>query len=305
MYMNQLEPVTLLTALAGATIADRARRHGVDQLLRALQRCPPVLLARPHHRREGGLERRHVCKRLRRPQFRSRQAAAAWAALRARRRVRRRGEAALEHLGRGCLRLRPQKWPLFRAGPHACHPSRGEVLQRRWRSQYRPLAAGPSGDHPGRRLGHGSRARRPHGRGGVRERRRSPERQEGLRRPQGTYEQVRTRSRHSAHPRRHAGDDRPHAAGGRGKAHAAAGADAPRRRPLPARHRSGGGPFGPAARRADPGKPASQECQSAQGVLRRHHEDHPRGEPDAAAALSALRAWPQDDQGDRQRRSPT
>ena len=46
-----------------------------------------------------------------------------------------------------------------------------------------------------------------------------------------------------------------------------------------------------------PRTPLAQERQPAQGVLRRHHEDHPRGEPDPAPALSALRARPQDHQG--------
>ena len=55
---------------------------------------------------------------------------------------------------------------------HVTHHE-GKFFTRRWRPQYRAVAAGPSGDHPGRRLGHRARTRRPHRRGRVRERCRS------------------------------------------------------------------------------------------------------------------------------------
>ena len=60
MYMNALEPVTLLTALAGATIPHRPRWHGLDELHRTLQRRAPIRFARPHLRRPRGLECRDV-----------------------------------------------------------------------------------------------------------------------------------------------------------------------------------------------------------------------------------------------------
>ena len=56
-----------------------------------------------------------------------------------------------------------------------------------------------------------------------------------------------------------------------------------------------------AARRTDLGEPAAQECQSAQGVLRGHRQDHQGGKADIAPAVLALRARPQDDQGDGRR----
>ncbi len=61
--------------------------------------------------------------------------------------------------------------PLLRCHADARDPSRGQVLQGRWRAQHRPLAAGPSGDHPGRCLRHRPRTGGAHRRGGVRQRR--------------------------------------------------------------------------------------------------------------------------------------
>ena len=71
MFMNVFEPVTLLSTLA-TTEPHRPRRHGLDQLHRALQRRAPVRLARSPEPWACGLERRHVRERLCRPQFRSR-----------------------------------------------------------------------------------------------------------------------------------------------------------------------------------------------------------------------------------------
>ena len=88
--------------------AHRPGRHRIDEFLRALQRRPPIRLAGPHLGRTSGLERRHLRQRLRRAQFRPCQPAAACAALRKGQRVRRRGERAVEQLGRRRLHSRPQ-----------------------------------------------------------------------------------------------------------------------------------------------------------------------------------------------------
>ena len=96
--------------------AHRPGRHRLDQLLRAVQRGPPVRLAGPHLGRTRGVERRHLRQRLRRAQLRPCQPAAACAALRKGQRVRRRGERAVEQLGRRRLHPRPQ--------PAACSSTR-------------------------------------------------------------------------------------------------------------------------------------------------------------------------------------
>ena len=59
----------------------------------------------------------------------------------------------------------------FDPARHASGPPRRQVLQGARRAQHRALAAGPAGDHPGRRLRHRPRARRAHRRGRVRQRR--------------------------------------------------------------------------------------------------------------------------------------
>ena len=89
--------------------AHRAGRHRLDQFLRAVQRGPPVRLAGPHLGRTRGVERRHLRQRLCRAQFRPCQPAAACAALREGQRVRRRGERAVEQLGRRRLHPRPHQ----------------------------------------------------------------------------------------------------------------------------------------------------------------------------------------------------
>ena len=57
-FLCRFEPTTLITALAMCTTPCRARRHGLDQLQRAVQRRPHLRLDRPYQRRPRRLERR-------------------------------------------------------------------------------------------------------------------------------------------------------------------------------------------------------------------------------------------------------
>ncbi len=182
------------------------------------------------------------------------------------------------------------------ARQHAVHHA-GQVLQGRRGPQHRPLAARTPGDHPGRGVRHRAGTGGANGGSRVRQRLQPAGRQARLRRPQGPPGQVWPPSRFDEDPRRAARGHRQLAAGGRGQGPGAAGDDPSRRRPFPPGHRPRGRSVGPAARRTDSRKPVAEKRQPSQGVLRRHHEDHPRGEPDPAAALPALRARPQDHQG--------
>jgi len=87
LFMNVLEPVTLLTALAGVTT--RIGLGGtVSTSFSEPTTSPAIRLARPSQQWARGLERRHLGQRLCRAQLRSRQAGAARGPLPARRRVR-------------------------------------------------------------------------------------------------------------------------------------------------------------------------------------------------------------------------
>ena len=154
MYMNVLEPMTLLTALAGATT-----RIGLGGTV-STSFSEPYNVARQFASLDhisGGRAAWNVVTSANdyaARNFGHADLAAACAALRAGGRVRRRGEQALGLLGRRRLRPRPPSGLYLRPDAHACRPSRGQVLQGRRRAQHRPLAARPSGDHPGRRLRH-------------------------------------------------------------------------------------------------------------------------------------------------------
>ena len=133
-------------------------------------------------------------------------------------------------------------------------PPQGQVLQGRRRAQHRPLAAGPSGDHPGRRVRHRLRTRR------ARPRKWCSPAPSNPQDAKSGYDDLKGRmAKYGRDP-----DTLKilaglpvviggSAAGGRGQVPGAAGDDPSRRRPLPPRHRPGGGPVRPAARRADPG----------------------------------------------------
>ena len=194
MFMNVLEPVTAAHGTCGCHDAHRPGRHRIDQFLRAVQRGPPVRLAGPHLGRTC-VERRHLRQRLRRAQLRPCQPAAACTALRKGQRVRRRGERAVEQLGRRRLHPRPHQRTVLRPDAPACRPPRGQVLQGRRRPQHRPLAARPSGDHPGRASDTGLELAARTAELGVRQRVEPAGRQARLRRPQGSHGEVRPLSR--------------------------------------------------------------------------------------------------------------
>ena len=65
-FLCRFEPTTLITALSMCTTPYRARRDGLDQLQRAVQRRPHVRLDRPSQRRPRRLERRDQLERRRR-----------------------------------------------------------------------------------------------------------------------------------------------------------------------------------------------------------------------------------------------
>ena len=58
-FVNRFEPLTLLAALSAVTTPCRARRHGIDELRRAVPCRARLRIARPSQRRPRRLERRH------------------------------------------------------------------------------------------------------------------------------------------------------------------------------------------------------------------------------------------------------
>ena len=56
-FLCRFEPTTLISVLSGFNPACRARRHGLDQLWRALSRRPHLCLDRPHQQRPCRVER--------------------------------------------------------------------------------------------------------------------------------------------------------------------------------------------------------------------------------------------------------
>ena len=96
--------------------AYRPRRHGVDQLCRALSRGPHLCLDRPFEQRPGGVERRHQLACQGGAQFQPRTAHGARAALRGGERIRRCRARAVGLLGRRRDRRRQGLGHLHRPG---------------------------------------------------------------------------------------------------------------------------------------------------------------------------------------------
>ena len=109
--------------------ACRARRHGLNQLLRAVQRRPAVRLDRPHQRRACRVERRHQLQRQGGAQLQSGRAHRARAALRAGQRIRRCRARAVGLLGRRRDRRRQGHRPVRRCREGAPAQSQGPVFQ--------------------------------------------------------------------------------------------------------------------------------------------------------------------------------
>ncbi len=163
MFMNVLEPVTLLTALSGATT-----HIGLGGTV-STSFSEPYNVARQFASLDHvsgwprGLERRHLGERLRRAQFGH--TTLPPHALRY--------ERASEFVD--VVRALWDTWDddafirdrdsglYFDPAGAACRPPRGQVLQGRRRAEHRPLAAGPSRHHPGRRLRHRAGSGGAHG----------------------------------------------------------------------------------------------------------------------------------------------
>ena len=105
-FVNRFEPLTLLSALSMVTTPRRPRRHGVDELRRAVPCRARLRLARSSQQRPRRLERRHQHPRQGRAQLQQDQARRARPALRDRERVRRRRARAVGFLGRRRRRRR-------------------------------------------------------------------------------------------------------------------------------------------------------------------------------------------------------
>ena len=58
-FLCRFEPTTLISVLSASDDAYRPGRHGLDELLGALQRRPHLCLDRPYQQRPRRLERRH------------------------------------------------------------------------------------------------------------------------------------------------------------------------------------------------------------------------------------------------------
>ena len=150
----------------GADDADHGRhledRRGPDALHRRMAALP----RRPHGRHDGsdlegprGLEHRDRLVRPRSAELRSRPHLPARRALRAGRRVRRRGLQALGLVG-ARLHRDGQGERLLRRPRQGARPrSRRRVLQGAWPARVRPDRSESPGDRPGRRLREGSRVR--------------------------------------------------------------------------------------------------------------------------------------------------
>ena len=143
----------------------RPRRHRLDQLRRALPRRPDLRLHRPHHQGPGRLERGDELGRQGRAQLQPRGAHGARPALRGRPGVRRRRAGPVGLLG-GRRRSWPTRRPASILDPTKVRPldHRGRVLPGEGPHQHGPLPSGPSGHHPGRRLGGRARSGRADGR---------------------------------------------------------------------------------------------------------------------------------------------
>ena len=119
----------------------RPRRHGLDELQRALHRRAHLPVAAAPEQGPRRLERRHQQRRQRRAQLQHGAPLRARQALRDRQRVRRRRARAVEHVGRG---RRPQvqgDGRLRRSGEGAHARSQGAVFSGARAAQHRAAGA--------------------------------------------------------------------------------------------------------------------------------------------------------------------
>ena len=122
----EMEPMTLLPALAVVTQPHRPGDDRLHHLQRALQHRPQVRDARPHQQWPRRLERRDVVVRGRGEEFQSRAARRLRHPLRPRRRVRRGREGAVGQLGGGCLPVRQARRGASSTKPRCtCSTTRG------------------------------------------------------------------------------------------------------------------------------------------------------------------------------------
>ena len=157
----------MLAALATRDQPDRADRHRIDHLHRAVQPGAPVRLARPHQRRPRRLEHRHLVARRRGAQLRRRRPGEPRRPLRARRGVHAGREGAVGQLGRRRGARRSRRRPLRQGRPHpADQPRRAHSTRSPGRSTCR-APAGPAGVRAGGLVRHRPPLRRAPCRGGV------------------------------------------------------------------------------------------------------------------------------------------
>ena len=159
-YIANFEPITLLSALSGATEPYRPRRDGDHELQRALSCGAQIRLARSHQRRPRRLESGDVRPAGGSAEFRPRRALRTWRALRARPRIRADRHRAVGQLGRRRLHPRQGKRAVLQsAGPAHARPQ-GQVLHGARPAQRAALAARPAGHRAGRRLRRHDQCRR-------------------------------------------------------------------------------------------------------------------------------------------------
>ncbi len=175
--------------------ACRARRHGLDQLLRAVQRRPHLRLDRPHQRRTRRMERGHQLQPQGGAQLQSGRAHRARTTLRPCQRIRRCRPRSVGLLGGRRHRGRQGHRPVYRRREGAPTQPQGPVLQGARPGQYGALSAGPPGDHSGRRLALGAGTGGAHRGRGVLGGAGAGVRQGRLRRPQRAHGKIRPRPR--------------------------------------------------------------------------------------------------------------
>ncbi len=187
---------------------DRADRHVLDHLHRAVQPGAAVRLARSHQQRPHRLEHRHLVAGDGGGQFQRRRPGEPRRALCARRGIRRRGQGAVGQLGRGRGDRRPRARTLCEAGSHPADQPQGRALPGRGSAQPATHAARPPRVRASRLVRYRPSLRGAARRGGVHRASREGDRAGFLRRPQGLYRGGRPLARARAHPSRFEPDDR-------------------------------------------------------------------------------------------------
>ena len=137
----ELEPITLLAALAPMTRHIGLVSTGSTTYSEPLQPRAPVSLPRSSQRRPCGVECGHLVGRRGCAQLRAFVASGLRLALRARGRICRRGARALAQLGRRRLPARQEVGVLLRPGQTPCAQSQGQILFRARRPRPVPVVA--------------------------------------------------------------------------------------------------------------------------------------------------------------------